>query len=88
MLGVERCCELAEKDVSSLQQVATPYIDDHLIPPEDFETMGELPTVLAQIVLTSLNLARMGRPDLLSSVNTPAKSGTNGVTLALRDCHV
>ena len=31
----ERCCELAEKDLSSLQQEATPCIYDHQKPPED-----------------------------------------------------
>ena len=39
---VERYCALARKDVSSLQQVATPCIDDHLVPPEDHETTREL----------------------------------------------
>ena len=34
--SVERYWELAKKDVSSLQQVATQCIDDHQIPPEDY----------------------------------------------------
>ena len=47
---VERYCEFGKQHVFSLQQVATPCIDDHLIPPEDNETTGELSAVCAQIV--------------------------------------
>ena len=47
--SVERYCELAKKDVSSLQQVATPCIDDHQISPEDYATTGALSAVCAQI---------------------------------------
>ena len=47
--SVERYCELAKKDVSSLQQVATACIDDHQIPPEDYATTGALSAVCAQI---------------------------------------
>ena len=36
--GVERYCELAKKGAYCLQQVATPSMDDHHIPPEDYET--------------------------------------------------
>ena len=50
--------------LSSLQQVATPCIDDHQIPPEYFETAGELSAVCAQMVIKCLYLARSGRPDL------------------------
>ena len=35
---VERYCEFASEDESPLRQVATPCMDDHLIPPEDHET--------------------------------------------------
>ena len=37
---VERFCEEA-KNVSSPQQMATPCMDDHLIPAEDCETTGD-----------------------------------------------
>ena len=53
----EKCIEIyyaSAKNVSSLQQVATPCIDDHLTPPEHNETTGELSAVGAQIVLTCL----------------------------------
>ena len=73
---VERYCESAQKDVSILQQPATPCIDDHLIPPEDCETTRELSTVCAQIVLVCVYLARPVRPDFLWSVNTLARSVT------------
>ena len=35
---VERHCALAKETASSLQLAATPCIDDHLLPPEDFES--------------------------------------------------
>ena len=68
---VERYYEFERKEVSSFQQVATPRIEDYLIPPQDFETIGELSTVCAQC----LCLARSG-PDLLWSVNTLERSTT------------
>ena len=71
---VERFCQLAKKDMSTLQQVATPCIDDHQIPREDYETTGEFSAVCVQIVLKYLYLARIGRPDLLWSVSTLARS--------------
>ena len=37
---VERYCELSGKKVDSLKKVATPCMDDHLMPPEDFVTKG------------------------------------------------
>ena len=74
--ALKRYCESAQKDVSSLQQVARPCIDDHLIPPEDRETTRGLSAVCAQIVLLCVYLARIGRPDLLWSGNTLARSAT------------
>ena len=69
---------ITKEKVSSLQQVATPCIDDHLIPPEEYETNGKLSAVCAQMVLKCLclYLARMGRLNLLWSVNTLARSVT------------
>ena len=76
----ERCVakyeELAGVKAEDLKQVATPCIDDHIIPPEDFEAKGELSHVAARIVLTVLFLARTGRPDLLWTVNTLARETT------------
>ena len=73
---VERYLELANKDVSSLRPVATPCIDDHMIPPEDFEKSGELSAVAARIVLKALYAARFGRPDCLWAVNSLAREVT------------
>ena len=72
----ERYHEFGQKDVSTLQQVATPCMDDHQIPLEDYETTGELSAVCAQIVLKCLSVARIGQPDLLWSVITLARSVT------------
>ena len=60
---VEISFELAKKNESSLQQVATPCTDDHLILPEDYETTVELSAVRVQIVLKCWYLAIFGRPD-------------------------
>ena len=80
-------CQFAKKDVPSLKSVATPSVDDHLIPPEDFEVQGKLSDVCAQIVLKCLYLPDIGRPDLILSVGTlaggPSQSGTKRVT---KDC--
>ena len=62
---VERCCELAKKDVSSPQQGGIPCMGNHQTPPEGY--------VCVQIVLY---LARIGRPGSLWSVNTLARSLT------------
>ncbi len=74
--SVERYCELAKTTVASLKKVTTPCIDDHLIPPEDFVTKGELSPVAARIVLKALYLARLGRPELLWAVNSLAREVT------------
>ena len=57
-------------------------LDDHLLKKEEFESVGELSKVCSQIVLTCLYLARIGRPDILWSVNTFARS----VTKSTRAC--
>ena len=73
---VERYCELADKSVKDLKDVATPCIDDHQLSQEDMDTKGTLEKVAARIVLKVLYLARMGRPDVLWSVNTLARKVT------------
>ncbi len=74
--SVERYCELAKTTVASLKKVTTPCIDDHLIPPEDFVSKGELSPVASRIVLKALYLARLGRPELLWAVNSLAREVT------------
>ena len=73
---VERYCELANKTTEQLYKVSTPCIDDHHFKEEETKSVGELSHVRSQIVLKCLNLARIGRPDILWSVNKLARSIT------------
>ena len=73
---VERYCELANKTTQQLYKVSTPCIDDHHFKEEDMKSVGELSQVCSQMVLKCFNLARIGRPDILWSVNKLARSIT------------
>ena len=73
---VERYCELANKTTQQLYKVSTPCIDDHHFRKEETKSVGELSTTCSQTVLKCLYLARIGRPDILWSVNKPARSIT------------
>ena len=74
---VERYCELANKTTQQLYKVSTPCIDDHHFKEEEeMKYVGELSQVCFQIVLNCLYLARIGRPDILWSVNKLARSIT------------
>ena len=73
---VERYCELANKSTQQLHKVSTPCIDDHHFKEEEMKSVGELSHVCSQIVLKCLYLARIGRPDILWSVNKLARSIT------------
>ena len=73
---VERYCELANKTTQQLYKVSTPCIDDHHFKEEEMKSVGELSQVCSQIVLKFLYLARIGRPDILWSVNKVARSIT------------
>ena len=73
---VERYCELANKTTQQLYKVSTPSIDDHHFKEEETKSVGELSHVCSQIVLKCLYLARIGRPDILWSVNKLARSIT------------
>ena len=55
---------------------ATPCMDDHQFKDEENVSVGEVSTVCSQIVLTCLFLARLGRPDILWSVNKLARAVT------------
>ena len=72
---VERYCELANKTTQQLYKVSTPCIEDHHFK-EELKSVGELSKVSSQIVLKCLYLARIGRPDILWSVNNFARSIT------------
>ena len=49
-------------------------MDEHQIREEENESVGELLAVCSQIVLKCLYLARIGRPDILWSVNKLARA--------------
>ena len=71
---LERYCELANKTTQQLYKVSTPCIDNHHFKEEEMKSVGELSKVYSQIVLKCLDLARLGRPDILWSVNKFARS--------------
>ena len=71
---VVRHCELAPKKVSQLKQAATLCIDDHQSKSADSDIVGELATVCAHIVIRCLYIGRLGRPDILWTVNTLARA--------------
>ena len=73
---VERYCELANKTTQQLYKVSTPCIDDHHFKEEETKSVGDLSHVCSHIVLKCLHLARIGRPDILWSVNKLARSIT------------
>ena len=73
---VERYCELANKKTEQLHKVSHPCLDDHQITEEELENIGELSEVCSHIVLKCLYMARIGRPDILWSVNKLARSVT------------
>ena len=73
---VERYCELANRNIQQLYEVATPCLDDHQFKEDELETVGDLSKVCSQIVLTYLYLARIGRPDILWSVKKLARAVT------------
>ena len=70
---VERYCELANKTTQQLYKVSTPCIDDHHFEREELKSVGELLKVCSQIVLKCSYLARIGRSDILWSVNKLAR---------------
>ena len=72
---VVRYCELSNKTTQQLYKVSTPCIDDHHFK-EEMESVAELSQVCSQIDLNCLHLARIGRPDILCSVNKFARSIT------------
>ena len=71
---VERYCEFANKTTQQLYKVSTPCIYDHHFKEEAMKSVGELSQVCSQIVVKFLYLARIGRPDILWSVNKLARS--------------
>ena len=72
----ERHCELANRRVEQLHKVSSPCLIDHQFKQEELESVGELSQVCSQIVLKCLYMARIGRPDVLWSVNKLARAVT------------
>ena len=66
---VERYCELAAKTSQQFFQVATPCFNDHQFKKEDLGCVGDRSKVCSQIVLKCSYLVRIGRLDVLWSVN-------------------
>ena len=62
--SVERYCELANRTTQQLFKVSTPCNDDHLFNEEELKSVG---------VLKCLYLARIGRPDILWTMNKLAR---------------
>ena len=73
---VERYCELANKTTQQLCKVSIRCIDDHHFKEEELKSVGESSKVCSQIVMKCSYLARIGRPDILWSVNKHARSIT------------
>ena len=71
---VERYCELANTTTQQLYKVSIPSIDDHHFKEEELKSVGELSNTCSQIVLKCLYVARIGRPDILWSLNKVARS--------------
>jgi hypothetical protein len=84
---VERYCELAELDVSSLKYVAAPYIDDHQIKPEEFTERGILACNAAKILTKVLYGARLLHYDALWSVCSLAGEVTRWTRACDRRLH-
>ena len=72
---MERCCALANQTTQQLDKVATPCLDDQF-KEEEMGSVNKISNVCSQIVLKCLYLARIGRPDILWSVNKLARSMT------------
>ena len=67
---------LANRTTQQPNKVSTQCIDDHHFKEEEMKSVGELSHVCSQIVVNCLYLARIGRPDILWSVNKLARSIT------------
>ena len=85
--SIDRYLELSRTPRASLTKVCTPCIDDHMLQDSDFITEGVLALEAARIVLKSLYVARMGRPDLLWSVNSLARCVTKWTVAADKRLH-
>ena len=72
---VERYCGLANK-TEQLYKVSTPCLDDHNYKEGEPETVGQFSQSCSQNVSKCLYLIRIGRPEILWSVNQLAPAVT------------
>ena len=85
---VDRYLELSGKTRDSLKnKAATPCIDDHLIPADEFDIKGHLSAQAARIVLKALYAARVTRWDFLWTVNMLAREVTRWTAACDRRLH-
>ena len=84
---VEIYCEFANETTEQLFQVATPCLDDHHFKEEEMGSVGDLSKVCSQIVLKCRNLACIGRPDILWSVNKLVRAVTKWTRAAIHFRH-
>ena len=73
---VQRYNDIVSWQTGWLYKESTPCIDDHHFKEEELKSVGELSKVCSHIVLKCFYLARIGRPDILWSVNKLARSIT------------
>ena len=66
---VERYFELTNRKVEQLCNVSSPCLGDHQFKKRELESVGDLSQVCSQTVLKCLYVARIGKPDILRSVN-------------------
>ena len=71
---VERHCELANTTTQQLHKVAIRCLHNHEFREEELGSVGDLSKVSSQILQKCLYLARIGRPDILWSVNKFARA--------------
>ena len=69
-------------------KVSTSCLDGHHLRPEDLEIAAEFPETWSQVQLTCLYSARIGRPDLLWTVDYLADQSQSGTEHAVFDWHV
>ena len=74
--GGAKFCEFANTSTHQWYKVATSCIDDHQFKEEEIGSVGKFSKVCAQIVLKCMYLARIGRRDILWSVNKLARAIT------------
>ena len=82
---VDRYCELAKVERSTLEQVATPFHENRIAKPvEGNEPAGRLQPIASRVLMKILFAARMARWDLLRATQSLASR----VTKWSRDCDV